>query len=295
MLKSMTAFGRCKQTVGGKDVTAEIRSVNNRYFDCNVRLPRAYSYLEEKIKPYLQSRGIARGKVDISLSLSSGGTGGGRLSLDREAAAEYIAALRALRDEFSLADDISVMQVAARGDLFGREVEEIDADEAWAMLLAALDPAIDAFLACRESEGERLLADIRLKLEGVREALGRIEKTSAANVSRYRERLLARVREVLADAGETPDEGRILTECAVHADRIAIDEELVRLSSHLVSFEEMASRGGSAGRQLDFLLQEMNREANTIGSKCADAEVALEVVEIKCTLEKIREQIQNIE
>lgn len=294
-MRSMTAFGRAEAPMGARTVTVELRSVNSRFLDCNARMPRLIGFLEPRIKPYLQSRGISRGKVDVTVSLSAGDGAGGRLRLDREAAAEYIAALRTLRDEFSLTDDISVMQVAARGDLFEREAEEIDADEAWEMLLAALDPAVDAFLACRDAEGERLLADMRLKLVAVRDALGRIEKTSAADVTRYRERLTERVREAMSDAGLAPDEARLLTECAVHADRIAIDEELVRLTSHLASFEEMAAREGAAGRQLDFLLQEMNREANTIGSKCLDAAVALEVVEIKCTLEKLREQIQNIE
>ncbi len=295
-MRSMTAFGRAEAPMGARTVTVELRSVNSRFLDCNARMPRLIGFLEPRIKPYLQSRGIARGKVDVTVSLSAGDGTGGKLRLDREAAAEYIAALRTLRDEFSLADDISVMRVAAaRGDLFEREAEEIDADAAWEMLLLALDPAVDAFLTCRDAEGERLLADMRAKLSDVAAALERIEKISAADVARYRERLTARVREAMNDAGLAPDEARLLTECAVHADRIAIDEELVRLSSHLVSFEEMAAREGATGRQLDFLLQEMNREANTIGSKCLNAEVALEVVEIKCTLEKLREQIQNIE
>ncbi|MBR7181540.1 MAG: YicC family protein [Clostridia bacterium] len=295
MMRSMTAFGRAEAALGERTVTVEIRSVNSRFLDCNARMPRGLASLEPRIKPYLQSRGILRGKVDVTVSLSAAASLGTALMLDSAAAAEYIAALRALRDEFSLVDDISVMQVAQREELFVRRAEELDAEEMWQAVEAALSPAVDAFLACRDAEGERLLADMRDKLQSVREALARIEKTSAADVTLYRERLTARVRDVLADLGETPDESRLLTECAIHADRIAIDEELVRLSSHLASFEEMAGRAQPSGRQLDFLLQEMNREANTIGSKCLDAVVALEVVDIKCTLEKIREQIQNIE
>ncbi len=294
-MRSMTAFGRAECAWGEGTVTVEIRSVNSRFLDCNVRLPRALSSLEMRVKPYLQSRGIVRGKVDVSISLADVRLVGGHLSLDREAAADYVAALRALRDEFSLVDDISVMQVAERGEIFVRESEEVDPEQAWQALLGALDPAIEAFLAGRDAEGKRLEQDIRGKLLTVREALARIEATSAADVSRYRERLLQKVREALSDGGISPDESRILTECAIHADRIAIDEELVRLSSHIASFEELAAKGGESGRQLDFLLQEMNRETNTVGSKCADAEVAREVVGIKCTLEKIREQIQNIE
>lgn len=293
-MKSMTAFGRGEAAFSGGTVTVEIRSVNNRHLDCGVRMPRALSALEPRVKPYLQHAGVLRGKVDVSVTVDFDGGEEGALALDRELAAEYIAALRALRDGFGLRDDISVMSVAARPDLFVREVREIDPEELWGYIAAALATATKAFLAGREAEGERLTDDIRAKLAHVRECLARIEATSAAGVENYRERLLARMKAVLSDLGKTPDEGRLLTECALHADRVAIDEELVRLSSHIASFDEIAA-GEGAGRRLDFLLQEMNREANTIGSKCADAAVALEVVEIKCTLEKIREQVQNIE
>ena len=294
-MRSMTAFGRAQTLWGDKTLCVEIRSVNSRFLDCNVRLPRVLSVLEMQIKPYLQSRGVSRGKVDVSVTLTGGTAAVGRLTLDLAAAREYLAALECLRDELGLRDDISVMQLAQRGELFVRESEELDADVAWEAVLAALAPATDAFLAGRDAEGARLEQDIKAKLDTVRQALARIEQTSAADVTRYRERLTARVREAMSDAGLAPDEARLLTECAVYADRIAIDEELVRLDSHLCAFGEMISGGGAAGRQMDFLLQEMNREANTIGSKCSDAEVAREVVEIKCTLEKIREQIQNIE
>ena len=175
-----------------------------------------------------------------------------------------------------------------------KEGNELDVELLWTHVLEALEAATDGFLLAREAEGKRLEADIREKLQSIREALERIKGIASGDVARYRERLTARMREALAESGYTPDEGRLLTECAVYADRIAIDEEVVRLSSHLDSFEEMA-KGEGTGRKLDFLMQEMNREANTIGSKCLDAAVALEVVEIKCTLEKIREQIQNIE
>ena len=293
-MRSMTGFGRAEAVFEGGSVTVELRSGNSRFLDCGVRIPRVLGALESRVKPYLQSRGILRGKVDVTLTVDLAGGQEGTLALDRRAAEEYIAALRALRDAFGLADDISVMQVAQREELFVKESKEIDAELLWTHALAALAPATDAFLASREAEGKRLESDIREKLQSIREALERIKSTAACDVSRYRERLTAHVREALAESGYTPDEGRLLTECAVFADRIAIDEEVVRLASHLDSFEDMAS-GEGTGRRLDFLMQEMNREANTIGSKCLDAAVALEVVEIKCTLEKIREQIQNVE
>ena len=293
-MRSMTAFGRAEAVFDGGSVTVELRSVNSRFLDCGVRIPRALGALEPRVKPYLQSRGISRGKVDVTVTLDFASEQEGALALDRRAAEEYIAALRDLRDTFGLADDISVMQVAQREELFIKESKEIDVESLWQHILAALAPAVDAFLLSREAEGSRLEADIRDKLQSIREALERIKSSAACDVARYRERLTVRVREALAESGYTPDEGRLLTECAVFADRIAIDEEVVRLGSHLDSFEEMA-KGEGTGRRLDFLMQEMNREANTIGSKCLDAAVALEVVEIKCTLEKIREQIQNIE
>jgi len=293
-MRSMTAFGRAEAVFDGGSVTVELRSVNSRFLDCGVRIPRILGALEPRVKPYLQARGILRGKVDVTVTVDFAAEQEGALALDRAAAAEYVAALRDLRDTFGLADDISVMRVARREELFVKESKEIDVEHLWEHILAALAPAADAFLASREAEGDRLEADIRGKLQSIREALERIKSTAACDVSRYRERLTARVREALAESGYTPDEGRLLTECAVYADRIAIDEEVVRLASHLDSFEDMA-KGEGTGRKLDFLMQEMNREANTIGSKCLDAAVALEVVEIKCTLEKIREQIQNIE
>lgn len=293
-MKSMTAFGRAEKVFDGGSVTVELRSVNSRFLDCGVRIPRVLGALEPRVKPYLQSRGILRGKVDVTVTVDLATEQEGALALDRTAAVEYIAALRDLRDTFGLADDISVMQVAQREELFVKESKELDVESLWEHIMAALAPAVDAFLLARVAEGDRLEADIRGKLQSIREALERIKSSAACDVSRYRERLTARVREALAESGYTPDEGRLLTECAVFADRIAIDEEVVRLASHLDSFEEMA-KGEGTGRRLDFLMQEMNREANTIGSKCLDAAVALEVVEIKCTLEKIREQIQNIE
>lgn len=295
MIRSMTAFGRCKATVGGKEITAEIKSVNNRYFDCSVRISRAYGYLEEKIKPYLTSRGISRGKVDVSITVETVSSDSVSVSVDEGYARGYIEALRELRDRFGLADDISVMTVARNSDVFTIRAPEADAERDWQDVLSVLSVAVDGFLAGREREGANLISDIRQKFARIRELVEEIGRRSAADVSGYRQKLEERLRAVLSDNGVQADESRILTECAIFADRVAVDEELVRLASHLDAFEEIAASDEPVGRKFDFLLQEMNREINTTGSKCSDAAIARLVVEVKNELEKIREQVQNIE
>lgn len=296
-MRSMTAFGRKKETLSdGRCVTVEIRSVNNRYFDCSVRLPRAYAYLEEKIKPYLTTKGVTRGKVDFSLSVDDGGRGQtGTLTLDRAYAEQYVTALRTLRDEFDLFDDISVMSVARFPELFVTRVPEEDPDAVWAAFSGVIDGALEQFFAARENEGRRLAEDIRAKLVGIGRHVDAIEALSAADTAGYRTKLEERLRAVLSEHGVAADEGRILTECAIFADKIAVDEELVRLRSHFATFEEIAGSDEPAGRRLDFLLQEINREINTVGSKCQNAEIARHVVDVKTELEKIREQVQNLE
>ena len=295
MMKSMTAFGRSKQTVGGKDITAEIRSVNNRYFDCNTRLPRAYSYLEEKIKPYLQSRGISRGKVDVSISIEVVETEDVEVALDTAYAKGYIHALRCLKDEFGLVDDISVMSVARNPEIFNVRKPEEDMESDWADVRCVLSVAVDAFLAGRAAEGANIEKDLRNKINSICKITEKIESLSEKNIKGYHEKLRERLTQILADNKITADENRILTECAIFADRVAIDEELVRLHSHFSAFDNILTLDEPTGRKLDFLIQEMNREINTIGSKCSDSEIAHLVVDVKTELEKIREQIQNIE
>lgn len=295
MLKSMTAFGRAKQTVGGKDITAEIRSVNSRFFDCNVRLPRAYSYLEEKIKPYLQSRGISRGKVDVSISVEVLEAEGVEIALDSAYAKGYIDALRRLRDEFGLADDISVMSVARNNEIFSVHKPEEDAEGEWQKLQSVLTLAVDSFLKGRADEGANIEKDLREKVATIDGITKKIEALSEQSINSYHIKLRERLTQVLADNKITADENRILTECAIFADRVAIDEELVRLRSHFKAFDGILLLNEPTGRKLDFLIQEMNREINTIGSKCSDSEIAHLVVDVKTELEKIREQIQNIE
>ena len=295
MIRSMTGFGRCRATVDGLDITVEIKSVNSRFFDCNAKISRAYSYLEERIKPYLQSKGVSRGKVDVWIGVETLDSGCVDVALDEGYLRGYLDALYRMRDEFGLRDDISVMSVARRPELFLIKKLEEDVERDWARVLQVLEPATETFLAVREREGESLAADMRAKVAELAHTVNEIERLSAEDVANYRTRLAERIREALADNQITPDETRLLTECAIHADKVAVDEELVRLRTHFGAFAEILSSGEPVGRKLDFLLQEMNREVNTTGSKCNDAQIARLVVDAKCMLEKIREQIQNLE
>lgn len=295
MIRSMTGFGRCRETVDGLDITVEIKSVNSRYFDCTAKVSRAYAYLEERVKPYLQSRGVARGKVDVWIGVEMLNSGNVEIALDEGYLKGYLDVLCRLRDGYGLKDDISVMTVARNTELFTVKKPEEDIEADWARVLQVLQKATDAFLSVREREGESLAQDLRGKIDTIKGHVDVIEKLSEADVSTYRERLAQRIREALADNQITPDENRLLTECAIHADKVAVDEELVRLRTHFDSFEHILSCGEPVGRKLDFLMQEMNREINTTGSKCNDAQIARHVVDVKCELEKIREQIQNLE
>ncbi len=295
MTRSMTGFGRAVKQFDKREITVEIKSVNSRYFDCSVKMGRQFSYLEEKIKPYLQSRGVSRGKVDVYVNVESLGSASLGIGLDEGFVKGYLEALYTLRDRFELKDDITVMSVAKRPEVFVSVKPEEDTEKDWQELSEVLSLACDAFLASREREGEKLCRDIREKIEAVKGHVDTVEKLSADSVLHYRERLAERIRDALADNKITPDENRILTECAIFADKVAVDEELVRLRTHLGSLEEIFAADEPVGRRLDFLLQEMNREINTTGSKCNDADIARVVVEVKCILEKIREQIQNLE
>ena len=294
MLKSMTAYGRSSQTVNGKEISIEIKSVNNRFLDTSIRLPRNYSYLEDRVKKEITARGISRGKLEVNINIRQTETKT-ELALDRALAEGYIEALRNLRDEFGLRDDISVMSVARHPEIFVVKTPEVDEEQEWADLLAVLSPAIDGFIAMREREGENLAKDMLLKIENLRALAAKVATLSEQDIKGYRARLEARLREVLADNRITADENRILTECAIFADRVAIDEELVRLESHFGAFLDYTKSTEPVGRKIDFLIQEMNRETNTIGSKGSDTEIARLVVEMKSEIEKIREQIQNIE
>ena len=295
MIRSMTGFGRCRETVEGLDITVEIKSVNSRFLDCTAKISRAYGYLEERVKPYLMSRGVTRGKVDVWISVDVMDSGSVEITTDEGYLQGYLNALYTLRDKYNLRDDISVMSVARNHDIFQIKKPDEDIEHDWERVLTVLAKAVDTFLTVREREGERLAEDLRGKMQNIKGAVDRIEELSLADVSTYRERLAERIREALSDCQITPDETRLLTECAIHADKVAVDEEMVRLRTHFGAFEEILCSGEPVGRKLDFLMQEMNREINTTGSKCSDAQIAHLVVDVKCELEKIREQIQNLE
>jgi uncharacterized protein (TIGR00255 family) len=291
----MTAFGRSRQTVQGKDITVELKSVNNRYLDCSVKITRLYSFLEDKIKQYLSEKGISRGKVEVFVGVDVLEQDGVEISLDSAYAKSYIDALCKLRDTFDLKDDITVSRVAANKDIFIIKKPEDDVEKDWADIKLVLDEALDRFIERRNTEGQKLYESIDEKICNIKEYLKVIEKNSESDIKGYSEKLESRILKFLNDNSVQIDEQRILTEVAIYADKVAIDEELVRLSSHFDAFYDIVKSNEPAGRKLDFLLQEMNRETNTIGSKAANTETAHLVVSIKNELEKIREQVQNIE
>lgn len=292
MINSMTGYGRAVKTLHGREITVEMRSVNNRFLDCSVKLPRAYAYGEDAVKQRVKER-VARGKVDVFISIVDTQESSVKVSLNRPVVEGYLGALRALVSDYGVRDDISAATLSRFPDVFVVEKPEEDEEQNLADLLAVTGEAIDAYNAMRCREGAALAADLRAHAAAVAACVERVEKRSPVTVAEYRARLTAKLREVLEST--TIDESRILTEAAIFADKVAVDEETVRLRSHLSQLEELLSAGGAIGRKLDFLLQEMNREANTIGSKGNDLEQARNVVEIKAELEKIREQIQNIE
>ena len=295
MFRSMTAFGRERADVGGKDITVEIKSVNNRYFDCSVKLPHIYAPLEQKIKQRLSEKGISRGKVDVNVFVNFAEATDTEILVNKEYAERYINALRALKEEFSLAGEITVMEVARDREVFSIKKPEGDMEAEWADLCQVLDVAVEKFIEARVSEGERIERDLCQKIEGIRARVEKIEEESGNDIGGYKSRLEEKLRAALADNNITIDESRILTECAIYADRAAIDEETVRLRSHFDAFYGYVAKDEPVGRSLDFLIQEMNREINTVGSKCGNSSIAHLVVECKTEMEKVREQIQNIE
>ncbi len=295
MIRSMTAYGRAKHECTDLTLTVEIKSVNSRYFDCSVRLPRAYSFLEEKVKAYVQNNIVSRGKVEININYESHTSEVGKIRLDETFTAAYLDALHELRDKFGLRDDISVMQLARAPEVFTFERSDESPEDAWARLLAPLTEAGEDYTRMRVREGEKTEADITSRLETVAALANEVESISKSDTVGYRDKLEGRIRNILNDNAVVVDENRLLTECAIWADKIAIDEELVRLRSHFVAFRDICRENTPSGKKLDFLMQELNRETNTIGSKANNAEIARRVVNMKNELEKIREQVQNIE
>ena len=293
MIRSMTGYGRARREIGGRNILVEIKSVNNRYLDCSVKVPKIFGFLEDKIKSYLSAKGISRGKLEVFVSIDILEEIGISVELDTAYAASYIAALRRLCEEFGLANDITTMAVAANRDIFSVKKADEDMEREWNNLLPVLEEATSAFISSREREGANMKADIESKKSRVMELAAKIAPLSEADVKSQYAKIEARIKQLIGDVAV--DEARLITECAIFADKIAIDEELVRLASHFEAFDAILASDEPVGRKLDFLLQEINRETNTIGSKACDVAIAKIVVEIKSELEKIREQIQNIE
>ena len=293
MIRSMTGYGRAKREIGGRNILVEIKSVNNRYLDCTIKVPKIFGFLEDKIKSYLSAKGISRGKLEVYVSIDILEEIGISVELDTAYATSYIAALRRLSAEFGLTNDITTMAVAANRDIFSVKKADEDMEREWNNVLPVLEEATAAFIAAREREGANMKADIEAKKCRVMELAAKIAPLSEADVKNQYAKIEARIKQLIGDVAV--DEARLITECAIFADKIAIDEELVRLASHFEAFDSILASNDPVGRKLDFLLQEINRETNTIGSKACDVAIAKIVVEIKSELEKIREQIQNIE
>jgi len=292
LIKSMTGYGRAVETVNGREFTVELRSVNNRYLDCSVRLPRMLSFAEDAVKQAVKAS-ISRGKVDVFITVRSEAGDEVQVSLNKAVLQSYLTAMHQMVDEFGVKDDISVSAVSRLPEVFVIEKPQVDEEQLLSDLMSVVAKALEGYDAMRQAEGEALDRDLRSRGQTILELVAQVEAGNGKTVSDYRARLEAKIREVLANTAI--DESRILTEAAIFADKVAVDEETVRLRSHLKQMNNMLSAGGAMGRKLDFLLQEMNREANTIGSKCTDVALARIVVDIKAELEKIREQTQNIE
>ncbi len=292
MIKSMTGYGRAVQSVNGREFTVEIRSVNNRYLDCSVRLPRMLSFAEDAVKQAVKGS-ISRGKVDVYISLHAEGANEVQVSLNTSVVQGYIAAMRQMVESYGVIDDISAGRLSKLPEVFTIDKPLLDEEQLQKDMMAVVEAALAGYDAMRATEGQALDKDLRSRGNTILDLVAQVEAGNAQTVIDYRTRLENKLKEVLANTAI--DESRILTEAAIFADKVAVDEETVRLRSHLEQMNTMLTNGGAIGRKLDFLLQEMNREANTIGSKCTDVRLARIVVDIKAELEKIREQTQNIE
>ena len=292
MVKSMTGYGRARETRGRRDITVELRGVNNRYLDCSVKLPRTYLFAEDAIKAVVQGA-VARGKVDVFVTVDAAGADETVVAVNDALAAEYLEAIRSIGGRFGLEESVTALSLARFPDVLTVTKAEEDLESVSADICAVLEQAVENYNAMRAREGQRLAEDIRGRLETIAALTARVEERSPQTVAEYREKLLSRMREVLEST--TIDEGRILTEAAIFADKVAVDEETVRLRSHLSQLEDMLRAEEPVGRKLDFLIQEVNRECNTIGSKASDLSITRWVVDMKAEVEKIREQVQNIE
>ena len=292
MIRSMTGYGRGEAVLHDRAITVEVRAVNNRYLDCAVKIPRVYVFAEEAIKARVQSQ-VGRGKLDVFVTIDASAADQVAVTLNRPVADGYYAALTQMKETYGLAEPVSLSLLSRFPDVFLVEKAQGDADVIEGDILQVLDQALADFNAMRAREGAKLAEDIRAKGEAIAALVTQVEARSPETVAAYREKLRQKMQEVLENT--QIDESRILTEAALFADKVAVDEETVRLRSHLAQLGEMLQAQGPIGRKLDFLIQEFNREANTIGSKCSDIETSRRVIDIKGEIEKIREQVQNIE
>ena len=292
MIKSMTGFGRGREVLNGRDITVEIRSVNHRYYEFSARIPRSLSFAEDKLRALLAGK-IGRGKVEVSVYITNTTANDEQITVNRQVLGDYVAALRSVQEEYSLNDDLALSHVLRMPDALTVVKTQTDEEDLWADVSAVAQQALERFITMREAEGVKMRDDFLARLKTIEEWVGVIEERSPKLVEEYRTRLFERMKEVLE--GKQVDEGRILLEAAIYSEKTAVDEETVRLRSHIAQFRTMLESGEPIGRKLDFLVQEMNRETNTIGSKVQDLEVTHIVVDQKSEIEKIREQVQNIE
>ncbi len=292
MIKSMTGYGRSQQIIDGRDITVEIRSVNHRYFEYSARIPRAYGYLEEKMKTFLQGS-ISRGKVDVGVSVFNIEGKDALIEVNKSMAKGYVSALRSANEELGLEDDITLSKLMRLPDIFNIVKTEDDEEAVWNDVKIVAEEAVKNFVSMRIAEGNKMTEDISSRLDYIEKLVETVEKRSPETTRLYREKLYNKIKDILED--KNVDEQRIITEAAIFSEKTAVDEETVRLRSHIHQFRELLKAEEPVGRKLDFLIQEFNRESNTIGSKAQDIEVTKTVVELKSEIEKIREQIQNIE
>ena len=292
MVKSMTGYWRAREMRGGRDITVEVRSVNNRYLDCTVKMPRAYIFAEDRMKARVQ-QAISRGKVDVFVTIDASAADAAVVAVNEPLARGYYEALTRLKETFGLPGDITPEVLAKFPDVLAVTKAEEDVEAIAADICAVLDDALAAYNAMRAVEGEKLADDVAGRVATIETVVGKVEERSPQTVAAYRQRLESKMQEVLQST--TIDESRILTEAAIFADKIAVDEETVRLRSHIAQLRAMLQSDEPVGRKLDFLIQEVNRECNTIGSKCNDLTIAQDVVNMKAEVEKIREQVQNME
>lgn len=292
MLRSMTGFGRERAEYPEREVVVEIRSVNHRFYEFSARTPRAYGYLDEKLKSLLGGK-IARGKVEVSVSVYNKEGVNANITVNREIAHGYIDALRAAADDLAVEDDLKLSDIMRLPDLFTVVKTQEDEEQVWEQVKAAAEAALSKFIEMRETEGVKMYDDISTRLNSIEEMVRFVEDRSPTVTEAYRDKLYTKIKEIVGD--RNIDDSRILTEAAIFSEKTAVDEETVRLHSHIAQFRQLIKSGEPVGRKLDFLVQEMNREVNTTGSKCSDLDITKIVVEMKSEIEKIREQIQNIE